>query len=191
MCKCRQVIFFILLLSFNVIAMDVSKSRIADDIEYVRIRAKMSQRRELTKNEQSFIKPYFIKELNRACDEHNFDKSIAYRIVNVESRFKYDAISKTGAEGLMQFTNITLKDYNHNVYDYKETISHGIKYLSDLYKLFLNDGLDKDDAIVLAVASYNCGRGRIIRDKYTIKKLETKYYIKKIFGEQTLIRFTR
>ncbi len=156
-----------------------------------KIYSKMEKMQSLNKQEMVVFKRMVNNELKKNCDKYNFDYDIAVKLLAVESQYDYKAVSRTGARGLMQFTSITLKDYSHDVYDYKETIQHGVKYLNKLYKLWRKDGFDHKNANILAVASYNCGRSYIIRDKNYIEKNETKSYIKKIFGEAELKKFTR
>ncbi len=149
-----------------------------DSIEW-----KMSRKESLNKRERKEFEFMVSDEVKKMINHFDFNNhSLVMALIKQESQFNYKAISPTGAEGLMQFTEITLIDYKHDVYDYKKTIYNGVKYLSKLKKLYMyRDKYSDSDAEILAVASYNCGRGRILRDKYKITKNETINYVKIIF----------
>jgi membrane-bound lytic murein transglycosylase F len=78
-----------------------------------------------------------------------------------ESHFDPDATSFTGVEGIMQLTRDTaqemgIKDHN----DPEQSIMGGVKYLNVLYEKY-NEAMDPD-RLLIALASYNVGRGHIL-----------------------------
>jgi soluble lytic murein transglycosylase-like protein len=80
-------------------------------------------------------------------------------VIEVESHFNPFAVSKKGAKGLMQITDLIAKVYHcRDVYDIHENIVAGCKYLADLTKRFgrQNTGL--------ILASYNAGPSRPPRE---------------------------
>ncbi len=157
---------------------------IRDTINYKIVNKKSLNKREL--KEFKIMVKYEVTKVANHFDFNNIDLILS--LIKQESQYNYKAVSPTGAEGLMQFTEITLVDYNHDVYDYKKTIYNGVKYLSRLKSLFKNRNNYSDrDAEILAVASYNCGRGRILRDKFKITKKETINYVKIIFNNDKRI----
>ncbi len=96
----------------------------------------------------------------------------------VESAFVPDAYSKADASGLWQFVPATGRDYGlqqNDWYDGRRDIWASTKaattYLKELSETFNGDWL-------LALASYNCGQGRLKKaiDKNTELKLPTDYW---------------
>ena len=76
-----------------------------------------------------------------------------------ESRFDPDAVSATGVRGLMQMTGPTLAELNvKNPDDPVEIIHAGARYLDLLRGQFVKMGYNADDAMLLALASFNVGQ---------------------------------
>jgi len=107
-------------------------------------------------------KPYIVKYdkiINRASQQFNVDPHLIRAIIKAESSFEAHAISKSGAQGLMQLMPATAKDMEvHDPFDPDENILGGTKYLSMLLKRFKND-------IRLAVAAYNVGPSKVDNHK--------------------------
>ena len=89
------------------------------------------------------------------------EENLVYSVIKVESKFKKDAISRKGAKGLMQISDITknwaieeldLKE-NIDIFDPEINIKIGCWYLNKLYKQFG----DMD----LVIAAYNGGSGNV------------------------------
>jgi len=99
-------------------------------------------------------KPYIIKYdkiITRASRQFDVDPHLIKAIIKAESSFEPNAISKSGAQGLMQLMPATAKDMKvQDPFDPEENILGGTKYLSTLLKRFQSD-------IRLAVAAYNIG----------------------------------
>ena len=73
--------------------------------------------------------------------EYNLEENLVYSVIKVESKFKKDAISRKGAKGLMQISDITknwaieeldLKE-NIDIFDPEINIKIGCWYLNKLY----------------------------------------------------------
>ena len=89
--------------------------------------------------------------IKRAAKRFGVDSKLIKAVIMAESSFNPDAVSKSGAQGLMQLMPPTAHDMKvENPLDPRENIFGGTKYLSMLLKKFKQDKR-------LAVAAYNVG----------------------------------
>jgi soluble lytic murein transglycosylase-like protein len=101
---------------------------------------------------------------------------LVHSIIKAESNYDTWAISSKGAMGLMQLMPITATQYKvMNVFDPRQNIEGGVKYLVDLIKLF-----DGDTQRVLA--AYNAGQEAIKKYGGIPPYRETRNYIKKVMA---------
>jgi hypothetical protein len=101
---------------------------------------------------------------------------LVHSIIKAESNYDTWAISSKGAMGLMQLMPLTAAQYKvMNVFDPKQNIVGGVKYLVDLIKLY-----DGDTKHVLA--AYNAGQEAIKRYGGIPPYRETRDYIKKVMA---------
>jgi soluble lytic murein transglycosylase-like protein len=116
----------------------------------------------------------FDQLINQASLQYEVPANIIKAIIQQESNFNPNAVSKSGASGLMQLMPSTAKSLGvSDVFDPKQNILAGSKYFKQL--------LDKyDGKIDLALAAYNAGPGNV--DKYGgIPPFEeTANYVRKI-----------
>jgi len=133
--------------------------------------------------------------IKKYSDEFNVDPYLIAAIINVESKYDKDAISKKDARGLMQISPITGKwaseelnidDFDvEDLFDPELNIMIGCWYLSILSQEF-------DNNLPLMLAAYNAGSGNVVKwlqdEKYSddgeslkdIPFAETKDYVKKV-----------
>ena len=99
-------------------------------------------------------RPYIVKYeeiIKKASRQFDVDPHLIKAIIKAESSFEPDAVSKSGAQGLMQLMPATARDMKVNdPFDPEQNILGGTKYLSLLLKRFKRDTR-------LAVAAYNVG----------------------------------
>ena len=103
---------------------------------------------------------------------HGVDPRFLHAVIWQESKYKNQAKSHAGAQGLMQLMPATAKRFGcEDPYDQVENITAGTKYLSWLLKRF-------DGNVALALAGYNAGEGSV--DKYdgVPPYNETRNYVK-------------
>ena len=115
----------------------------------------------------------FIEQASR---KFGVDKNLIKSIILTESAAKERAVSKANAKGLMQLIDSTAADMNvKNVFDPKENIEGGTKYISLMLKQY-------DGDINKALAAYNAGPGNV--DKYNgIPPFkETQNYVTRVMG---------
>ncbi|MCU7844948.1 MAG: lytic transglycosylase domain-containing protein [Candidatus Thiodiazotropha sp. (ex Monitilora ramsayi)] len=103
---------------------------------------------------------------------------LLHAMVRVESAYNPKAVSKKGAQGLMQLMPATASRYGvKNSYDPKQNLEGGAQYLSDLLILFEYD-------IRLALAAYNAGENAVKKYGNKIPPFpETINYVDKVMGE--------
>lgn len=110
----------------------------------------------------------------RSGESQGVDPRFIHAVIWQESRYKSQAVSHAGAQGLMQLMPATAERFGCNdLYDEAANIKAGTKYLAWLLKRFNGD-------VRLALAGYNAGEGAV--DKYDgiPPYNETQNYVKKI-----------
>ncbi len=116
--------------------------------------------------------------------KHEVPQSLVHSIIKAESNYDAWAISPKGALGLMQLMPETAIQYKvNNVFDPKQNIEGGIKYLADLIELY-----EGDTEHVLA--AYNAGQEAIRRYGGIPPYKETKNYIKKVMASYSKSKIT-
>jgi hypothetical protein len=115
--------------------------------------------------------------LAQAAASHELPADFFTRVIWQESRFKTDAVSPAGAQGVAQFMPATARlRHLENPFDPLEAIAKSAQLLSDLRREFGNLGL--------AAAAYNAGSGRV-RDWLAGRRLlpgETRAYVRLVTG---------
>jgi len=92
-----------------------------------------------------------------AARTYGVDKALVHAVISAESGYNPQAVSRTGARGLMQLMPETARRYGvRNSMDPSDNIYGGVKYLRDLLTMFKGD-------MRLAVAAYNAGENAVIR----------------------------
>ena len=119
---------------------------------------------------------YSKQEIHRAITVYaklyQLDPALLRAVIQVESNFRQDAISRRGAVGLMQLMPPTAATLEvANIHDPLQNIQGGAKQLRHLLNLYHGN-------LRLALAAYNAGVHRV---KYDVPK-ETKVYIQKVLA---------
>ena len=99
----------------------------------------------------------FGAEILLVARRHDVDPLLVAAIVQNESSFDTLAVSPQGALGLMQMMPETAEQLGlRNVYDPGQNLDAGVSYLEYLLRRF-------DGDLVLALAAYNAGPGKVDR----------------------------
>lgn len=116
----------------------------------------------------------FRAHIRAASDKYMVDPALIEAIIQVESSFRADAVSSSGATGLMQLMPATAGDMKvRDRYNPRENIHGGVRYISQLMKRFNNN-------LTLVIAAYNAGPGAVERADGIPSKPETQRYVKKV-----------
>lgn len=133
------------------------------------------------------IKYYDI--VKDACDEYSLDLPFVLSVIKTESDFDSDAVSKSGAIGLMQIMPETGRElYLKNNENFTESLLFVPEINIKLGCFYLAELIEKTGSYKWALASYNAGLSNALKwkdlnlDYQDFPFKETSDYIKKIKG---------
>ena len=100
----------------------------------------------------------------------------------MESEGRADAVSKAGAQGLMQLIPATAKRFGvKNALDAGQNIRGGVQYLDLLLQTFDGDP-------ILALAAYNAGENAVREHKGVPPFAETRAYVPRVLAAYATAR---
>jgi len=116
-----------------------------------------------------------VRELARAAAErYGLDPELVLAVVSVESGFAPRAVSKKGAQGLMQLMPRTAAELGVNdSFDPAANLEGGTRHLQSLLRLYRGD-------LRRALAAYNAGAGAVARHGGVPPYRETQEYVRKV-----------
>lgn len=117
--------------------------------------------------------PVLVGYLNEAAARFNVDPALVRAVAWQESRFRSDAVSRTGAIGIMQLMPATARQLGVNPHDPRQNIHGGVAYLSAMLTRFSGDTR-------LALAAYNAGPEAVTQYRGIPPFRETQNYVKSI-----------
>ncbi|MDI9240810.1 lytic transglycosylase domain-containing protein [Lysobacter sp. LF1] len=113
-------------------------------------------------------------EISIASRQHGVDEAIVRAIIHAESAYNPNALSRAGAQGLMQLMPATARRFGvSNPFDAGQNIQGGVQYLAWLLKRFNNN-------LTLAAAGYNAGEGAVDKYKGVPPYSETQRYVQRV-----------
>lgn len=116
----------------------------------------------------------YQQEIAAASHEFGVEESIVRAIIHAESAYNPLALSRAGAQGLMQLMPGTARRFGvSDAYDATQNIRGGVQYLSWLLKRFNGD-------LTLAAAGYNAGEGAVDRYGGVPPYSETRRYVQRV-----------
>jgi soluble lytic murein transglycosylase-like protein len=116
----------------------------------------------------------YAAEISRASKQHGVDEAFVRAIIHAESAYNPNALSRVGAQGLMQLMPATARRFGvGNAFDASQNIAGGVQYLAWLIKRFKGD-------LTLAAAGYNAGEGAVDKYRGVPPYNETRRYVERV-----------
>ena len=126
----------------------------------------------------------YDREIIRIGRLYNVDPPLIKAIIHTESAFDNEAVSHCGAQGLMQLMPGTANDLQvDNPFNALENIEGGTRYFRSLLDSF-------DEDLILSLAAYNAGPGRVSRTGGVPLIPETVQYINKVLKRYKVYKAT-
>jgi soluble lytic murein transglycosylase-like protein len=127
--------------------------------------------------------------IRSAAVRHQVEPSLIKAVIAAESSFRPDAVSPSGAKGLMQLMDSTSLDMGvTDPFDPEQNINGGARYLAGLLQKYQGE-------TGVALAAYNAGPGTIdrlgirtdadLRGSYQRLPKETQSYVRKVLSLQS------
>jgi len=112
--------------------------------------------------------------LHQAARNAGVDANLLMAMARAESCFDPKAVSRAGAEGMLQLMPATARELGvTNSFDVKQNINGGARYLAKMMKRF--DGNQR-----FAIAAYNAGPGAVAKYNGVPPYKETIKYLKRV-----------
>ena len=123
---------------------------------------------------QPVVKAPYRELVEAAAERYKVDADLITSVIAVESNFDPKALSPKNARGLMQLLPETAERLGvQNIYDPKENIEAGTRYLRELLQRYNND-------LALALAAYNAGPERVQQYGRVPPFAETLSYVRRV-----------
>jgi len=112
--------------------------------------------------------------IENAAARYSVDADLITSVIAAESNFDPRAISRRNARGLMQLLPATAARLGvQNIFNPRENIDAGTRYLRDLLLLYKND-------LALTLAAYNAGPQRVRQYGRVPPFAETRSYVQRV-----------
>lgn len=132
----------------------------------------------------SHIDTKYIEYTYNLANELKIPTRTAFRLMYKESNFRDTVVSKVGAQGLMQLMPKTRSKYYEllridtlNLDKNQQDIYIGMNMMNDLYEFWLDKGYSEKTSWILTLASYNAGKGNVIKYKGIPPYKETQDFV--------------
>jgi soluble lytic murein transglycosylase-like protein len=122
------------------------------------------------------------KSIQKAASKYDLSPRLIKGVIRAESNFQVDAVSRAGAQGLMQLMPATAKELGvTKPFDIDQNIDGGARYLRKMLDSFGGN-------VKLALAAYNAGPGTVRKFEGNVPYQETIQYVSKVlcFSAQTV-----
>ena len=115
--------------------------------------------------------------ITKAANKFKLDSALIKAVIKAESNFKHRAVSRVGAQGLMQLMPKTASDLKvEDSFHPEKNIEGGARYLRYLLNTYKGD-------LTLALAAYNAGEKAVAKYNYNVPPYrETQNYVKRVYS---------
>jgi len=144
---------------------------------------KKSSPAKLRSNVQKSYNPgRYDKKIVSIARRYNVDPHLIKAIIQTESDFDHLAVSKHGAQGLMQLMPATARELRvFDPFNPQENIDGGTRYFRTILDTF-------DGNVELSLAAYNAGPGLVQRTNGIPVIPETVRYVKKVLRQYKMYK---
>ncbi len=119
----------------------------------------------------TYLKTKYDPLVRMAARKHGLDPALVHAVILAESAYNRWAVSRAGAQGLMQLMPATAAYYAvGDVFDPEQNIGGGVRYLKDLSDLY-------GGQTAMVLAAYNAGQSAVAKYKGIPPYKETRAYI--------------
>jgi hypothetical protein len=117
---------------------------------------------------------HFGEFIQSASKRFNVDADLISSVIAIESNYNPKAVSRKNARGLMQLIPTTASRFGvQNIFDPRENIDAGTRYLGELLHRYDND-------LILALAAYNAGPQSVQKYGRIPPFPETQSYVRRV-----------
>ena len=115
--------------------------------------------------------------IEREAERWQLSPQLLHAVIRAESAYDPNALSRAGAQGLMQLMPETARRFDvDNVWDPSENLQGGARYLRELMDMF-------DADLELVLAAYNAGENAVRKYGNQVPPYpETKNYVQKVIA---------
>ena len=114
--------------------------------------------------------------IDRIAGEQGVESHLVHSVIRAESNYNASAVSPKGAQGIMQLIPATARRFGvSNVFDARENIQGGVRYLRFLLDYYKGD-------YAKAIAAYNAGEGAVDKNHGVPPYAETQNYVYRVAG---------
>ena len=119
--------------------------------------------------------PEIARLIDETAQRYGVDPALVHAVVRAESAFDHLAVSRAGAQGLMQLMPTTASEIGvRNAFHPRENIEGGVYYLREMLDRFSGDTR-------LALAAYNAGPAAVDSHGGVPPYAETQDYVNRVF----------
>ena len=117
---------------------------------------------------------HYLPIIKQYAHQYQLKVELVQAIIAAESCFDQLAVSKAGAQGLMQLMPATAAELGvSNVFNARQNIAAGTRYLHQMLEMF-------DADLEFALAAYNAGPGTVQKYQGMPPYPETKNYVRRV-----------